>query len=100
MGPDTVCSHRPHLVVHGLDGLVLGLPARRWSGAMTPEHAFARRIRFGLLCTCALLLTACSEDSFDPQSQIAPNPNLPEPQQYLFPPMHLASVVGWKANEK
>jgi len=45
-------------------------------------------------------LAACSDDSFDPQSQIGPNPTLPEPQQYLFPPMHLASVVGWKQGEK
>jgi glucose/arabinose dehydrogenase len=45
-------------------------------------------------------LAACSDDSFDAQSQIGPNPSLPEPQQYLFPPMHLASVVGWKEGEK
>jgi glucose/arabinose dehydrogenase len=37
---------------------------------------------------------------FDPASQIGPNPNLPEPQQYLLPPMHVASVVGWKNDEK
>ncbi len=39
-------------------------------------------------------------DTFDIQSQIGPNPVLPEPQQYLFPPMHLAPVVGWKDGEK
>jgi glucose/arabinose dehydrogenase len=53
-----------------------------------------------LACALALTLAACSgDDSFDPQSQVGPNPNLPEPQQYLFPPMHLASVVGWKPGE-
>jgi glucose/arabinose dehydrogenase len=29
------------------------------------------------------------------QSQIGPNPTLPEPHQYLFPPMHLSSVTAW-----
>ena len=32
-------------------------------------------------------------------AQIGANPDLPEPQQYLFPPMHVASVVGWKKGE-
>ncbi|MBZ9853574.1 sorbosone dehydrogenase family protein [Mesorhizobium sp. CA13] len=41
----------------------------------------------------------CSDDAADPSTQIGPNPNLPEIKQYLFPPMHLASVVGWKKDE-
>lgn len=45
------------------------------------------------------LLAACSDDALDPQEQIGADPKLPEPQQYLFPPMHLASVVGWKEGE-
>jgi glucose/arabinose dehydrogenase len=50
-----------------------------------------------LLASVAILLgtTAFAED-FDPQTQIGPNPKLPEPQQYLFPPMKIAKVVGWK----
>jgi glucose/arabinose dehydrogenase len=32
---------------------------------------------------------------FDIQSQIGPDPKLPAPQQYLFPPMKVAEVVGW-----
>ena len=36
---------------------------------------------------------------FDPMTQVGPNPVLPEPQQYLLPPMHLAKVVGWKEGE-
>ena len=43
--------------------------------------------------------TARAADSFDPMTQVGPNPVLPEPQQYLFPPMHLARVVGWKEGE-
>lgn len=45
------------------------------------------------------LLSACSDDDFDPQTQIGSEPKLPAQQQYLFPPMHLASVVGWKEGE-
>ncbi|MBV8796152.1 MAG: sorbosone dehydrogenase family protein, partial [Hyphomicrobiales bacterium] len=45
-------------------------------------------------------LAASSEEPFDIQSQIGPNPVLPDIQQYLFPPMHLSSVVGWKNGEK
>ncbi|MGN6467921.1 MAG: PQQ-dependent sugar dehydrogenase [Rhizobiaceae bacterium] len=46
-----------------------------------------------------MALAACSADNFDPQSQVGPDPKLPAPQQYLFPPMHLASVIGWKKGE-
>jgi glucose/arabinose dehydrogenase len=61
---------------------------------------FGRPMGLALLLGSALCLAGCSDDSFDVQSQIGPNPNLPAPQQYLFPPMHLASVVGWKPGEK
>ncbi|TKB76765.1 MAG: sorbosone dehydrogenase family protein, partial [Mesorhizobium sp.] len=53
-----------------------------------------------LIGTAAITLAACSGNDPDPSSQIGPNPNLPEPIQYFFPPMHLASVVGWKNDEK
>lgn len=46
-----------------------------------------------------LALTGTGSENFDVQTQIGPHPVLPEPQQYLLPPMHLASVVGWKAGE-
>ena len=47
----------------------------------------------------AFLLTpfgVSADEPFDNQSQVGPNPVLPDIQQYLFPPMHLSSVVGWK----
>ena len=51
-----------------------------------------------LLCTIAL--AGCrDDDGADPHTQIGPHPDLPELQQYLFPPMHLAAVVGWKKDE-
>lgn len=51
------------------------------------------------LCFAMLGAAGCSDDAADPSTQIGPNPNLPEIKQYLFPPMHLASVVGWKKDE-
>lgn len=54
-----------------------------------------------LACASLLTLAGCGgEDNFDVSSQIGPNPKLPEPQQYLFPPMNLAPIVGWKDGEK
>jgi glucose/arabinose dehydrogenase len=52
------------------------------------------------IACAAAAMPARSEDKFDPMSQVGPNPVLPEPQEYLFPPMHLAKVVGWKEGEK
>jgi glucose/arabinose dehydrogenase len=44
-------------------------------------------------------VAAFGADAFDPMSQVGPDPVLPEPQEYLFPPMHLAKVLGWKQGE-
>jgi glucose/arabinose dehydrogenase len=52
------------------------------------------------LFASALALSACSDDTFDRSTQIGSNPTLPDPQQYLFPPMRVASVIGWKSGEK
>jgi glucose/arabinose dehydrogenase len=52
-----------------------------------------------LVCASSAALVANAADSFDPMSQVGPNPVLPPLQQYLFPPMHLAPVVGWKEGE-
>jgi glucose/arabinose dehydrogenase len=46
-----------------------------------------------------LALAACGRGGGDPESQIGANPQLPDQNEYLFPPMHLASVVGWKDGE-
>jgi hypothetical protein len=64
-------------------------------GALALSRAI-KRLGLALVCISALALAACSDSSFDPQTQLGPNPNLPEPKQYLFPPMRLASVVGWR----
>jgi glucose/arabinose dehydrogenase len=47
-----------------------------------------------------LALAACGDtEGGDPQKEVGQNPQLPEQNQYLFPPMHLAKVVGWKEGE-
>jgi glucose/arabinose dehydrogenase len=60
-----------------------------------------RAAMFAVAGVALFPLAACNDDSsFDPMSQIGENPVLPEAQQYLFPPMHLSSVVGWKTGER
>ena len=56
-------------------------------------------LRYALGTAAILALTAAAPDDFDVQTQIGPNPVLPDPQQYLLPPMHLAPVVGWQPGE-
>jgi glucose/arabinose dehydrogenase len=49
----------------------------------------------------ALLATvaACDRPGGDPARQYGPNPYLPEPQQFLIPPMSVPIAVGWKPGE-
>jgi glucose/arabinose dehydrogenase len=56
-------------------------------------------IRAAIGAAAILALAGAGPDDFDVRTQIGPNPVLPDPQQYLVPPMHLAPVTGWKANE-
>ncbi len=46
-----------------------------------------------------LALGACSQPIAAPDTQTGPNPVLPEPNQYLLPPMKTAASEPWKANE-
>lgn len=62
-------------------------------------ESLARGAGMALLCSSALLLASCSDSPFDSATQIGPNPNLPEPRQYLFPSVHIASIIGWKNGE-
>lgn len=48
---------------------------------------------------CGLGLAGCDENGGDPKQQIGANPVLPEPQQYLVPPMHIARVTEWGKDE-
>src|SRR3984957_13920014 len=58
-----------------------------------------RSLSMAISASLALTLAAYAEEPFDIQTQIGPDPVLPDIQQYLFPPMHLSSVVGWKNGE-
>lgn len=48
-----------------------------------------------LVCVAALALAACGPDPIDPHRQIGAHPYLPEPHEYLMPPMHVVRNVGW-----
>ncbi|RUX28203.1 sorbosone dehydrogenase family protein [Mesorhizobium sp. M7A.F.Ca.US.011.01.1.1] len=68
---------------------------------MNVSARHVRRIAsLGLLCGSILALPACSGNEPDPTDQVGANPTLPEPIQYLVPPMHVASVIGWKQEER
>jgi glucose/arabinose dehydrogenase len=53
----------------------------------------------GLAAAGAFVLSD-AKAAFDVANQIGPNPTLPEPEESLFPNVHLAQVVGWKEGEK
>jgi glucose/arabinose dehydrogenase len=56
---------------------------------------------FGLLALGGTMIafgSAWASDP-DPRGGIGPNPSLPEQTQYLSPPMHIASVVGWNGEK-
>jgi glucose/arabinose dehydrogenase len=57
-------------------------------------------VRLVVIFGALLALAGCNDGSGDPKAEIGANPKLPELQQYLLPPMHIAKVVGWKKDEK
>jgi glucose/arabinose dehydrogenase len=59
-----------------------------------------RSIGLALLCSSVAILPARGDSEPDPSTEVGPNPPLPAQTQYLIPPMHVASVVGWKQDEK
>ncbi len=63
------------------------------------RHLHARAAAFALTGLSVLLLAGCDDGGGDPAAQIGPQPKLPEIQQYLFPPMNVAKIVGWKGDE-
>ena len=53
-------------------------------------------LRSAALCVLLLCLAGCNDGSGDPKAEIGSSPGLPDLQQYLLPPMHIARVVGWQ----
>ncbi len=45
------------------------------------------------------MLAACAPQGGDPSKQYGSNPYLPDPQQYVMPPMSVPLYVGWKTGE-
>src|SRR4051812_7227167 len=58
-----------------------------------------RLLQGTLAVTSVLTLVACGEPAGDPRDQYGSDPKLPEPHQYLMPPMKVMPAVGWKAGE-
>ncbi|MES1149971.1 MAG: sorbosone dehydrogenase family protein [Bradyrhizobium guangdongense] len=58
-----------------------------------------RAAQFALAMTSVLGLAGCNDGGGDPTVQVGAQPALPPITQYLFPPMHLAKIVGWKDGE-
>ncbi|MFD1612805.1 PQQ-dependent sugar dehydrogenase [Sphingomonas tabacisoli] len=54
-----------------------------------------KRLLFALALTS--VLAACSDPQFDEASQVGPDPKLPDPKQYLLPPINVSPGEGWKA---
>ncbi|RKF21852.1 sorbosone dehydrogenase family protein [Altericroceibacterium spongiae] len=52
------------------------------------------RLHFCTLVAASLTLTACGMDQGDPD-QNGPDPALPEQNETLLPPMHIATPAGW-----
>jgi glucose/arabinose dehydrogenase len=67
---------------------------------MRSSGQIAARIAW-LAGACGLLLcvAGCNDGSGDPRAGIGANPSLPALRQFLFPPIHIARVVGWRQGE-
>ena len=53
--------------------------------------------RLMLVAALAASVAACSDPEFDASRQIGPNPDLPAPRSFLFPPMGISPGIGWPA---
>jgi glucose/arabinose dehydrogenase len=56
-------------------------------------------VRAGAALAVTLALAACSGKGGDPMKQYGPDPVLPDPHQYLLPPMSVPHAIGWKPGE-
>jgi glucose/arabinose dehydrogenase len=56
-------------------------------------------IRTSVLLASLLALAACNDQAGDPSQQFGGDPKLPEPKNYLLPPMKVMPARGWNAGE-
>jgi glucose/arabinose dehydrogenase len=68
---------------------------KRFRRAISPSHFLMMGAAI-----CGFALAGCDDNGGDPKKQIGANPVLPDPQQYLLPPMHIARVAHWEEGEK
>jgi len=66
----------------------------RLAAHSSPARA-APRLALILMALATFGLAGCNEDSFDTATQIGASPALPDPQQYLLPPMKIAKTTLW-----
>jgi glucose/arabinose dehydrogenase len=66
---------------------------------LSPRTNLLSRAAFICIAVCGLGLAGCDDNGGDPRKQIGANPVLPEPQQYLLPPMHIARMAHWAEGE-
>jgi glucose/arabinose dehydrogenase len=63
-------------------------------------HVFKLRSTYKPLAAACILMSTlalggCQDEAGDPKAQIGANPTLPEPHEYLLPPMRVASIIPW-----
>jgi len=58
-----------------------------------------RTIVGGCGLAALMALTACDKAPAPPETQYGANPLLPQPRQYLLPPMEVPLAVGWQQGE-
>jgi glucose/arabinose dehydrogenase len=56
-------------------------------------------MRATLAVASVVALAACNEQAGDPSSQYGADPKLPDPHQYLLPPMKVMPARGWNSGE-
>ena len=56
-------------------------------------------LRFSPIFVAVAAIAACTDKGGDPLKQYGPDPVLPQPSQYLLPPMSVPNAVGWKSGE-
>ena len=56
-------------------------------------------IRSSVALLSFVALAACGSKAVDPDRQYGPDPYLPEPHEYLLPPMSVPKATDWKAGE-
>lgn len=56
-------------------------------------------LRLGFVLASALTLAACNDQAGDPSAEYGADPKLPEPHQYLLPPMKVMPARGWTSGE-